>query len=83
MREEYYRMIKKYNLEDKLSWVDDLTYSKRCEILKQLLEKYKVEIINYALRQYEQRYIRLHRIIPYMTKNILINLCKEYEKVRP
>jgi hypothetical protein len=42
MREEYYRMIKKYNLEDKLSWVDDLTYSKRCEILKQLLEKYKI-----------------------------------------
>lgn len=82
MREEYYKIIKENNIEDKLSWVDDLTYSKRCEILKQLLERYKVEIINYALRQYEQRYIRLHRIIPYMTKNVLINLCNEY-KVRP
>ena len=82
MREQYYDLIKENNLEDKLSWVDDLTYSKRCEILKHLLEKYTVETINYALRQYENRYIRLHRIIPYMTKNVLINLCNEYGKVK-
>jgi hypothetical protein len=76
MREKYYELIKKQGIQDTLSWVEDMPYSKKTIILEELISIYSVPIVNVALAQYEATYIKSHRIIPYMIRNILVNFCK-------
>lgn len=80
MREDYYKLIREKSIQDTLSWVEQMSYSKKLEIINDLLTKYPVEAVNSALYNYEVKYIRIHRVIPYLIKNILIGLCKDYIK---
>jgi len=76
MRDEYYAFIKSQEIQDTLTWIEDMPYSKKLHILHELLLVYPVSIINRALTQYEENYVRQHRVISYMTRNILVNFCK-------
>ena len=80
MKSEYIEIIRSKNLQDSLSWIDEISYSKKCEILNDLLETYSVEDINYALYNYESKYIKKHRVISHMIKNLLIYFCREHKK---
>lgn len=79
MKDQYYELIRSKEIQDTLSWVDELSYTKKFEILSEVLKKYSVEQLNLALRHYEIKYIRIHRVIPYLIKNILLNYCKRNE----
>lgn len=73
-------IIRSKNLQDSLSWIDEISYSKKCEILNDLLKTYSIEDINYALYTYESKYIKKHRVISHMIKNLLIHFCREHKK---
>lgn len=80
MRDGYYAFISSKGIQDTLSWVEDISYSKKYELLRDLLEKYSVEQVNRALGNYDLKYIKSHRTVPsYMLKNILIDFCKRIE----
>jgi hypothetical protein len=76
MREDYYKFILEQGIQDTFSWIEDMPYSKKISILEEVLNLYGVEILNRALFLYEQRYVKEHRVISYMTRNILVNFCK-------
>lgn len=82
MRSRYYDLINSHKLEEKLSYIPDIPYSKKYEIIEELLKRYDTSTINRALYNYDQRYIKTHRVISYLTKNVLIGLCNEQEKKR-
>ena len=76
MREQYYSFIKENEIQDTLSWVEDMSYTKKLQIIQELLKVYSKSVVNISLAQYEDRYIKAHRVVSYMTRNILVNLCK-------
>lgn len=82
MRDQYYSLIKSKGIQDTLMWVEDLPYSKKYEILDELLKTYSIEAINSALYNYEVKYIRLNRINSFFTRNVLIGLCRKFVNLR-
>jgi len=76
MRDVYYLLIREKGIQDTFSWIEDMPYSKKISILEELLNLYGVETLNRALFLYEQRYVKEHRVVSYMTRNILVNFCK-------
>ena len=82
MRDEYYQLIESNKLPEVLSFISDISYSKKCDILKELLSRYDSSTVDVALYNYKKRYIDLHRVISYLLKNVLIGLCNEQVKKR-
>lgn len=76
MREEYLKLIREKQIQDSLSWIEDMPYSRKIAILEDLLKVYEIKIINRSLAQYEDRYIKAHRVVPVLVRNILVSLCK-------
>ena len=76
MRDAYYEFIRKNAIQDSLSWVEDVPYSKKLNILEEILTIYNKEILNRALNLYEKNYIEKHRVVSYMIRNTLVSLCK-------
>jgi IS1 family transposase len=77
---EYKKFIKENNIEDVLSFLNYMTYSSRLRLLQNLMQNFKVEIINMALREYYISYIQLERDNRMVIKNILKGLCNKYLK---
>jgi len=76
MRDAYYEFIRKNAIQDSLSWIEDIPYSKKLNILEEILTIYNKEILNRALNLYEKNYIEKHRVVSYMIRNTLVSLCK-------
>lgn len=76
MREDYYDFIKRNEIQDTLSWVEDMSFSKKLNVLEEIMTVYSRDVLNRALNKYEEMYVKTHRVIPYMTRNALVSLCK-------
>jgi len=76
MRDAYYEFIRKNAIQDSLSWIEDIPYSKKLNILEEILTIYNKETLNRALNLYEKNYIEKHRVVSYMIRNTLVSLCK-------
>lgn len=76
MRQEYYKYLFDNYLSNYLDEIEDLSYSKKLKILKELKEKFSAESINRALVKYKMNYIDLKRVEIPKLKNILKGMCK-------
>ena len=76
MRDAYYDFIRQHAIQDALSWIEDIPYSKKLNILEEILTVYNVELLNRSLHLYEENYIKKHRVVSYMIRNTLVSLCK-------
>lgn len=77
MRSEYYQFLKKYNIADILSEIEDISYTFKLNILKELIQSFSPEKINMALNNYKIDYINIERIDLFKLKNVLIFYCKK------
>ena len=76
-REDYKNFLKINSLNDTLSLIKELSYSRKYAILEQLIKKYSSDVINKALNTYHLDYIRPERVSLVMLPPLLIYLCKE------
>lgn len=82
MKEEYYDLISSIGINDILKYIEILSYSKKYQIINQLLQKYTINAINHALNKFYLYYIKDKIFIEsYRVKNLLIYYCKEYNDV--
>jgi len=75
MREDYYKLILRYSLSDTLSLIEELSFSKKYELIKDLLKVFPPDVINRSLYIYHEQYIKINRINLKYLKNLLKNLC--------
>ena len=80
MREIYYMMLKEFSLNDTLSNIPELPFTKKIKMLRILLENNKPESINMALIDYQINYINLKRVDLKIIMNVLKGLCNKYKK---
>jgi hypothetical protein len=77
-RDAYYSFLKKNKIGDIFIPVTTIPYSKKLEIIKELVKSYDKEIIKKVLAHYESRWIHNNRIEPfYRILNTLKWLCKK------
>ena len=76
-REVYKSFLQSNSLNDTLSLIKELSYSRKHAILEPLTQKYSSDVINKALNTYHLDYIRPERVSLVMLPPLLIYLCKE------
>jgi hypothetical protein len=76
MRQKYYKYLFENSIVNYLDSIEELSYSKKLQILKELTNKFSIESINKALIKYKQNYIEIGRVEIPKLKNILKGLCK-------
>jgi len=83
MKKDYYKLLIEKNLIDVFRDIPELSFSFKRKILENLLSKYNSYIVNLALLDYEEKYIRQNRVNFNKLKNTLIYLCKKnYENFK-
>lgn len=81
-REEYYNFIKSKKLVDVLDKIYELSYSKKLNILKQVMydkdnnQIYSSSELNLVLTYYYNNYISIHRVNTNIISNVLKGYCK-------
>lgn len=81
MRNEYYEFIRERGISDILSLISDLSFSSKTKILKNILEKYNANSLNYALNNYKINYIDLKRVDLRRISTTLVYFCKLYKEI--
>jgi hypothetical protein len=76
MKDQYYQYIKTNGIQDVLSWINEIPYSKKLHMLEDILSVFDKSVVNVALAKYEENYIKTHRVVPMLCRNILVSLCK-------
>jgi hypothetical protein len=79
MRDTYYKILTKFGIQDTLSEIQNLSYSRKTSILLLLLNYYDASIVNMALNDYKVRYINIHRVDLHIIQKILTGLCTKYK----
>lgn len=74
-KEKYYNFLDEKGISAQLDNIDDLSYSKKLEILMDLAENYESKNINKALNTLYIDYVLLDRVNIYAIKNVLKNIC--------
>ncbi len=78
MKTGYYRLIQDRGINDVLYLIPEIPYSKKINILKELIKNFPVDVINRSLDTYKTEYIDLNRVLIYKLKNVLIYYCRRY-----
>jgi hypothetical protein len=76
MRDSYFNLLKSYQLQDTLSEIQGLSFSKKESILRDLLLKYPKEIINMSLADYKREYINIGRVNFIFIENQIKGICQ-------
>ena len=80
MREQYNNLIREKNISDILSYITDISYTRKIYILNKLLDKYSVEVINVSLEIYFAEYVKLNRVDNNRILNTLKGICERINK---
>lgn len=80
-KDEYYQLIKEKGINDIFSYIEELPYSKKIQIIKELLNKYKSDTLNMALNDYYINYILIRRVDLSSIVGILKGLCKRNKRI--
>ena len=75
MREKYLAFLLQHGIQDTLHAIEEMSYTKKMNLLKELLVDYEPEIINRALNIYETNYIKINRVSLYAIKGFMTGLC--------
>jgi hypothetical protein len=76
MRNNYYNLIQKYHLPDIFLSIEDLSYTKKCELLNILINKYDITIVRAGLYTYQKQYIESDQIDIRKVRGHLIYCCR-------
>lgn len=80
MKSDYYKLLNKYNLIDILNDVPEISYTHKINVLKKLIEKFEIKIVNEALNVYNNKYVKFKKYNLSYLYNTLFYLCKENKK---
>lgn len=75
-RQKYYALIRNNKVSNVLDEIDIISYSRKIEILNELMGNNCVDTINSALDRYKTNYLDLNRGKIERLKNDLIYYCK-------
>ena len=76
IRDKYINLIKENQINNIFEELTDLSYSKKIQILKNLLDKFNVDTINAALLNYFYNYIDIKRVNYVIIESVLKGICK-------
>ncbi|MCP4650337.1 MAG: hypothetical protein GY853_09710 [PVC group bacterium] len=80
MKNRYYNIISEEKLPEVFVEITELSYTKKIEIILELLTKYDSTVVSNSLQEYKREYIDLKRVNIGRIKNQLMYLCKKFEK---
>ena len=80
MGDQYSTLIREKNISDILSYITDISYTRKIYILNKLLDKYSVEVLNVSLEIYFAEYVKLNRVDNNRILNTLKGICERKSK---
>lgn len=80
MRTQYYQYIKDNQLNDILSYITVISFSKKLSILKGLRQDFDSKTIKLALNKYDVEYIKTNRIRINLIYNTLKGICQRIQE---
>ena len=80
MRSVYYQYIKDNQLNDILSYITEISYSKKMSILQGLQKDFDSKTIRLALNKYDVEYIKKNRVRINLIYNTLKGICQRLQE---